>query len=300
MTLKCNAVVVSGLGGLFYWSYMFAKHDQALRDVIPFGNDPYDAVGSFGVLVGILLALLSFVRAFWPYRLRLPTAVQRVYLVRSQEAVVLVVLVTLASDVIAMARHPKWYTGPSRSLLIGLLGSLALVAVGVHLLVREGRQKPPKFGSDGRLHAGVAVFVALSTLAVYPEHLINSTATHLLTVVVGATVLFAPIRPLLVALVPYDGSDVRTATAPAHKLLSPLFRWGIVLLLGAFIGCFVFVGEMNEGNGTLPVGRTIFVASIFIGLATAGLLIAYAFLGGPLGLSSRTVSESGGSTHKFR
>jgi len=81
-----------------------SQHNQALRDVIAFGNDPHDGVGPFGVLVGILLALLRFVRAFWPYRLRPPTAVQRVYLVSSQEAIVFLVLVTLASDVATMAR----------------------------------------------------------------------------------------------------------------------------------------------------------------------------------------------------
>jgi hypothetical protein len=32
--------IVFALGSLFYWSFMFAKHDPALRDVIPFGDDP--------------------------------------------------------------------------------------------------------------------------------------------------------------------------------------------------------------------------------------------------------------------
>ena len=113
-----------------------SQHNQALHDVITFGNDPHDGVGLFGVLVGILPALLPFVRAFWPYRLRPPTAVQRVYLVSSQERIVFLVLVRLASDVATMARHPKRYTGPSRNLLIGLLGSMALIAVGAHLLFR--------------------------------------------------------------------------------------------------------------------------------------------------------------------
>jgi hypothetical protein len=33
--LKRNAVIVFGLGSLFYWSFMFAKHDPALRNVNP-------------------------------------------------------------------------------------------------------------------------------------------------------------------------------------------------------------------------------------------------------------------------
>jgi len=38
-------------------------------------------------------------------------------------------------------------------------------------------------------------------LAVYPERMIQGTATHLLTVVAGAVIPFVPMRTLLTALV---------------------------------------------------------------------------------------------------
>jgi hypothetical protein len=41
---------------------------------------------------------------------------------------------------------------------------------------------------------------------------------------------------------------------------------------------------MSEGGGAMPTARFAFVAAVFIGLATAGLAIAYSFLGRPLGL----------------
>jgi len=50
-------------------------------------------------------------------------------------------------------------------------------------------------------------------LVFYPEHLIRQTGTPLLTVVVGALLLFAPIRPILGALVPMNAS--RSASEPA-------------------------------------------------------------------------------------
>src|ERR1700759_205720 len=100
--LKRNAVIVLGLAALFFWSFMFAKHDPALRNIIPFGDEPYDAVGSFGVIAGMLIALLSFLRAFRPYR-EAPATAQRVYLIRAQEAAVLAVFITVATDAIAMA-----------------------------------------------------------------------------------------------------------------------------------------------------------------------------------------------------
>ncbi len=41
-----NSVIVLALAILFYWAFMFAKHDAALREVIPFGVDPYEAANA--------------------------------------------------------------------------------------------------------------------------------------------------------------------------------------------------------------------------------------------------------------
>ena len=284
LVLKCNAVIVLGLACLFYWSFVFAKHDPALRNVIPFGDDPYDAVGSFGVIVGMLIALLSLLRAFRPYR-GVPSTARQMYLVRAQQAVVLSVFMTLASDMVAMARHPSMWSGAaSRDRLIALLGGLAVVAVVVQLLIRASQERLPKRDAKDWIAAASAALLAIMVLAVYPETLIRGTPTHLLTVVVGDIVLFAPMRPLLNALVPYKSDKARMEKLPARGQFSTAAqRWGIVVLAGALIGACVFVGEMAEGSG-VPMNRLVFVASVFVGLGLAGFLIAYAFLQEPLGL----------------
>src|SRR5437016_13783229 len=135
---KRNSLIIVGLAALFYWSFMFMKHDPALRDVIPFGIDPYDAVGSFGVIIGILIALLSLIRAFRPYRTHLPSSAQRLYLVRAQMAVVLSVLIALVADAVAMARHTSaWMHAASRIELLILLACMATITVAVGALVRS-------------------------------------------------------------------------------------------------------------------------------------------------------------------
>ena len=273
--LKRNAVIVFALGFLFYWSFMFAKHDPALRDVIPFGDDPYDAVGSFGVIVGMLIALLSLVRAFRPYR-ETTSATQRTYLIRSQEAVVLVVFMTLASDVVAMARHPSmWVGASSRNKLIALIAGMAVVTVAVQFLIRASREKLSEHGAKDWIAAAGATLLALVVLAAYPEQLIHVTATHLLKVVAGAIVLFAPMRPLLNALVPYKSDQGRVEKMPARGRFSTAGqRWCIAALAGALIGACAFLGEIAEGKGAVPLTRLAFVASVFIGLGLAGFLIA--------------------------
>ena len=64
--LKRNAIALLGLAAFFGWAFGFAKHDPGLRNIIPFGEDPYDAVGSFGFITAGLLALVSLARTFLP------------------------------------------------------------------------------------------------------------------------------------------------------------------------------------------------------------------------------------------
>jgi hypothetical protein len=138
--LKHNALIVFGLAILFWWSFMFAKHDQRLRNIVPFGDDPYDAVGSFGTIVSMLAALLSLVRAFRPYRQKGPSDVECVYLVRSQEVVVLAVLLTLLADMIAMIRHLALWAGAGSSReLIALLCSVAVISLAAQLRIRSSQ-----------------------------------------------------------------------------------------------------------------------------------------------------------------
>lgn len=288
MILKRNALIAFGLAALFYWAFMFAKHDLSLRDVIPFGVDPYDAVGSFGCVVGMLVASVSLVRAFRPYRKEPPSVAERIHLVRSQLAVVLTVLGTLVADAIAMARHPlQWINSASRNELIALLGGLAIVAIIVQLLIHASQQNLPKTGSTPWKRVTIAILLPTLILVFFPEQLINnSLLLHLLTVILAAFLLFAPMRLLLPALVPYKLEEAKIAATRARcRFAKGGLWWGTALLLGVVIGAFALLGEMSEGS--LPVGRAMLVASVFIGLGIAGILTACACLGKPLGLEPR-------------
>lgn len=270
--LKRNAVTTLCLAVLFYLMFMFAKHDPALRPVIPFGDDPYDAVGSFGVIVAMIVAVIALVRALRPYRKEPPSRARRVYLIRSELAVVLAVLITLGADIIALARHPAmWVGAASRNELLMLLGGLAIAAIATLVSILHSREDAT--GGDPKPAIVVTIAAAL-VLIVYPERLIQAPLTHLLTVVIGAVILFAPMRPILTALVPYDPTGTR-----------PRNRWLIALIVGIGVGAFAFIGEMGEGGGHVPLRQFVVVATVFVGLAIAGLLVAYAFLGKPLGFA---------------
>jgi hypothetical protein len=289
-THKVNAGVVLLLAALFCWLFMFPKHDAALSMIIPFGDDPYDAVGSFAMIVGILVALLSLGRAFRPYRSNSASIETQVYLVRAQTCVVLAVVITLVSDAVALARHPTmWATAPQRNELLALLGGMALLVTAVALLIRRSAEEIVSPAAQaGWTRAAVFGLAGVLILAVYPERMIQGTATHLLTVVAGALILFVPMRSLLTALVPYETNTTQREATDGKPGFARRYRWGIVLLVGFILGVFLFAGEMSEGTGGMSLGRIVFVAAVFVGLSTIGLAIAYTFLGIPLGLGRRS------------
>jgi hypothetical protein len=137
---KRNALVVLGLAIAFLRFFMFMKHHTALRNVIPFAEDPYDALGSFAVVVSGLAALISLVRAFWPYGPGAASGIQRMYTVRAQLTVVFCVMMTLLADFVAMMRHlPMWIEADSRNLLLILFCMMVLGATAVFVLVAARR-----------------------------------------------------------------------------------------------------------------------------------------------------------------
>src|ERR1051326_1985794 len=116
---KRNALLTLALAIAFHQFFMFLKHNGATRNVIPFGDDPYDAVGSFAVVIGMMAALIAVFRAFRPYGAQGATALQRTYTVRAQLAVVFCVFVTLLADAVALIRHlPVWTPAESRNWIL--------------------------------------------------------------------------------------------------------------------------------------------------------------------------------------
>jgi hypothetical protein len=237
----------------------------------------------------MLAALLSLGRAFRPYRPQGASVENQVYLVRAQTCVVLAVLFTLVSDAVALARQPTmWTAAPQRNELLALLGGMAIVVIAVELFIRRSAEKIVSARTPaGWTRAAIVGLTAVLILAVYPERMIERTATHLLTVVAGALILFVPMRPLLTALVPYETSSAPREVTAGKRGFAPRHRWGILLMISVVLGVFFFAGEMSEGAGGMPLVRLAFVASVFIGLTTTGLVIAYTFLGIPLGLGRR-------------
>ncbi|MHB8526506.1 MAG: hypothetical protein ACYDD2_10175 [Candidatus Acidiferrales bacterium] len=282
--LKINALLAFLLALLFYLFFMYTKHDAALSAVNAFAEDPYDAVGSFGIQAAFFCGVVCLIRAFRPNGSEGASLERRIFVVRAQMVAVLSVGVTLASDAVGVARQPSlWFGSAAGHRLVSLLGGMAVLTVLAGMLVRRAAREMrlPNVANDWKKAAVVSLGAVLG-LAFYPESLRQHFLGELLTIVGGAALLFVSIWAWAVALIPYrtvKKQNLGSASVSwAHK-----YQWFIVAVVGILIGLFFVAGEASEGTG-IPHAKLALVVSVYLGLEIAGVLIGYSFLGGLLGL----------------
>jgi hypothetical protein len=277
-TLKRNAILVSGLALFFWWAFGFAKHDPALRSIIPFGEDPYDAVSSFGVIAAALLALVSAARAFlqrWAGR-----SGQPIYVLRAQVAVPFCVLVSVAAEAVAMARHTSmWLGSPGCGGLLTIQASLVgFSLITLSLVSRDSKVKTPRM-----LKRATAVCLGtVLALVLYPERLILGTSGHLATVVFGAFLLFVPVSALIKGWLPETPQLVCFDKLPLSRS-SRYAPFVVAAAIGLIVGATAYFGELSEEGIRPRFTQILFVGGIYVGLGAAGLLIGYVWLGRLLG-----------------
>lgn len=273
-----SALLVCGLALFFSWAFFVLKHNPLLRNVIPFADDPYDAVGSLAFIAANLLAPTSLARVLLPYFVGRSGA--GVYVSRTQAAVSFCVLMTVAADAIAMFRHLSQWRGTSgEPALLAILGSLLATSVGVLIIVCR-RSQPPSF----RIWAtpSIVFLAALLCLWFYPESLIHNLLPHLITCDFAGVLLVAPVASFALALFPGESPP----KPHAHNLprrFGAVPQWIIVAFLGFAVGLAAFLAEIRESAASIPMTRIAFVASVYALLGLSGLLIAYPFLRKPLG-----------------
>jgi hypothetical protein len=281
---RLRAILVAVLAGIFFLFFNLTKHIPSLAAVNPFAEDPYDAVGSYAVLASGFLAALALVRTYWPVRHATDHALRAILLVRTELAIVLMVVVTVAADGVALARHPAAWQGATAGIVLcALLSGLLLIALATGIVVRP----VSLVTRASRGHLGWAAFVlvgGVAVLAVSPEVLRDSIPGELFTVVAGAVVLFASVRAALMALVPPQPPEASPAGRSRGWVAG--LRWMLVLGAGLALGLAIFLAEASREGVAMDIAKRIQVAAVFIGLGAAGVLIGYAFLSRPLGILS--------------
>ena len=282
---KINSVIVLLLAILFAVFFDSSKHNASLSPVNPFADDPYDAIGTFAMQTVIFLGAFAVFRAFRPYQKGNPSTLQKLYLVRTQMAVVLGVLTALAGDLAALIRHASLWIGTQAGMiLVILLATLVFCSMAAGILVHLSvKDIPPPAAHNSKIKPILVLLIFFTILIFYPERITEIIPGALFTVMVGALLLFMMIRSW--------GGYLYPDVDQLPKTIAPKWVWGVAILTGIALGFLIVFLELGGNGGTVDIARRISIILIYIGLEVGGILLGYGFLGKFLGIFQYRIPE---------
>ena len=319
--IKLQAIAAFVLAVLLALFFQIGKHQPALAQVNAFAEDPYDAVGSFGVQFAMFTALLSLVRAFRPYQAGKVADIQAVLFARGLSLTYASIAVVLASDVVAVIRYSAlWIGTPAGYTLTALLAGMVLCTMLVAWFSHGATRAMPSSNRRATwIKAGGIFLASILILALYPESWRQSIPGALFTALTGMFLFFIAVWAWGIVTAPAFNTvfeDFIDDLASLYRwlkghlsVLKPLFAllekmqawpligwlnprkhpWHGIILAGIFMGLTLAFAEVTGEGGADPrqVGRLITVIAIFVGLESAGVVLGYALLARPLGLFRR-------------
>jgi hypothetical protein len=306
------------LAVLFLIFFNTSKHDPALAQANVFIDDPYDAVGSFGVQLGLLAALLSCLRTFRPY----PQGILLGHLsliLRGDAVALLSVVVTLAADGVAMLRYLPAWTGSAAGWRLALLagGLFAFTALAELIVIELGRRLGLLSGRHPWLPSIAVCLAGLTALALYPPVWRESAPGGIFTALVGMALLFVLVAVTVRLVFPPGGETAgdliedlsalyqwaKAHAGPAgfvfplieRAVANPPLRaiirwldprqhaWNLVILAGLGMGLVLVTMEMLA-EGAPNRSLILLVLAVFMGIEGAGALLGYALFRQYLGI----------------
>jgi hypothetical protein len=223
---KLNSIFAICLTVAFLLFFQFTKHNSMLAVIIPFGNDPYDAVGSIGIIIAGLLAVLAFIRSFYEVLVER----QRIIIARTQFSVVAVILVTLMVDSIAMVKHiSMWFGQPGSIELLDLMVGMFILAMILSFAIRYSTREIRLDKRSWKKFIIISI-ILIAVLTIYPEFIIQSTIGELSTLLVGVLILFFWISTLPEAFIPFNIESFDSTKTQPHQMSIRKELVAIVLL----------------------------------------------------------------------
>ena len=230
------------------------------RAINPFGDDPYDAVGSFAIQIALVCSGLSYGRA-----LRLRDDPSKIgssrFILRGNVIVVCSIIATIAADTTALLLHPlpptHWgrvlETGLAFVFVLGALSAIALVAV----FPRIGPAAPMNLTlADGIDDLWALVRVSLKM------------ARGILP------------RPWIDRADAFESEKVFARVAWLNPRIHP---WRFASALGLLAGACLIAAEAQEGPPP-DVATGLLVSAIFLSVELTATLLGFAVFGRYLGL----------------
>ncbi len=283
-----SVTIISGLLVIFFYLYfMFNKHSPALSAILPFGEDPWDAFGSFAMIFSMILFCLIIYRTLLFFRGRGSSSRQIILILRTHAAIALGILIALSADLIAMIRQIfEWINKPPAVELILLFSGMTAFLFIVLIILRRMARKSGSPEIRISLKTSLILISWILILGLYPLNLYPIIPGELVTLALSIALYFIPLSFMVRDFIPIPVQEKKIQIkTPAPGLKSR--PWIFITLLGLLIGMTAFAGEMTEGGGTLPpLNRILLVFGFFTGTAMVAAVTGYYCLKNPLGLNS--------------
>ena len=302
------------LTALFIILFDRAKHDPGLSAVNPFAEDPYDAVGSFGVQVGFACAILSAIRAFRT-DLKTESLYNRyTYALRAMGVSQLAIAVTMLADLAALVRYSSlWNRAYEGHLLMAFTAGMFFIASGFcWYLIRLARGREVCSKNPLRQPQIVPFLILLGLTGLYPGGWRDGYAGAIFTAVAGMVFLFLSVALLSKAMFPCPDvpekdliddlngiyQSLRRRSSSLDRLAASLERgfrstrpgkvveffnprkheWNLLALIALLMGCLLafvkIIGDSPSGGN----GQAVLVAIVSIVIESAGIILGYALL----------------------
>ena len=313
--LRTISLVVFVLAVFFFAFVDTSKHIPFLAMINPFADDPYDAVGSFGIQLSLFAALLSLLRAFRPYPTKEIPSNQCLLILRVETVALLAIFVTLIADSAALFRYVSmWQSSPAGWVLAGLVGGLMLLTLLVSMQLYRIAGKL-LFSFPNRSWIQVLLFpLCILILAVYPANLLESIPGGIFSALLGMIILFLSTWALATTIFPpteINFEDVFDDLAAIYKkiksraqFISPLeslakadwlgnlfhwlnprkHKWNLVILIGLLMGVSLMLVEAFQEGVSSSSSVVLLVFGVFVGIEGAGIVLGYILFSRFLGI----------------
>lgn len=203
-SFRPTVITVFALSVLFMVFFFAVKHVAPLVHVNPFAEDPFDAVGGFGVQLALFTALLCILRVFVPHSVKEISASQKLFIIRGCTVSVQSVAVTLAAYVVAMIRYPsQWIFSQDGRVLAFLVGGMTVLAATTAWRI-DLLSYNAGLSSDfpARRMALMNCLVGVLILGIYPAEWRHGILGGVLTAILGVVLLLVLTWSLAAALSP--------------------------------------------------------------------------------------------------
>jgi len=256
-----HVTILITLAAIVFYLFFQLNKGGPFRDINPFGEDPYDAVGSFAIQGALLIGILTYARAL---RLKeAPIQANKARLIlRGNLLVLSAILFTLIADAIAEIAYPlpMSYWGKVLLVELALMFLIATTcAIALALTFRDTQTIPPP--QDLTPADGIDDLWTLVRIPVQKASSILPPAFLEWVLKLNSDWLFSRVQWL-------------------NPRLHP---WRFACCLGLLVGVGLTLAQLQEGfPPNLKIG--LIVAGIFISGEFSATLAGFVIFGGYLGL----------------